>query len=75
MNLWKSTEKKLTSKEILDHASKCKPEKLENLLNQIQTITEQSNNKQVDHDLLRAKTIITSRLASREIKFLIIIIW
>ena len=42
MNLWKSTKKKLTSKEILDHASKCKPEKLENLLNQIQTITEQS---------------------------------
>ena len=64
MNLWKSTEKNLTSKEILDHASKCKPEKLENLLNKIQTIIEKSKNKQVDYDLLRAKTIITSRLAS-----------
>ena len=64
MNLWKSTEKKLTSKEILDQASKCKPEKLENLLNQIQKITEQSKDRQVDQDLLRAKTIITSRLAS-----------
>ena len=47
MNLWKSTEKKLTSKEILDHASKCKPEKLENLLNQIQKITEQSKDRKV----------------------------
>ena len=64
MKFRKQIENKLTSEEILNQASKCKSEELEDLLNQIQTRIEQSNNKPQDRELLRAKTIITSRLAS-----------
>ncbi len=45
MKFRKSMENKLTSEEILDQASKCKSGELEELLNQIQTRIEQSNNK------------------------------
>ncbi len=64
MKFRKPIEKKLASKEILDQASKCKSEELKELLNQIQMKLEQNNNKYNDRDLLRAKTITTSRLAS-----------
>ncbi len=50
------------TKEILNKVSKCKQEELENLLKQIEVIIERS--KENDTDLLMAKTIITSRLAS-----------
>ena len=53
-------------KEILDQASKCKKEELQELLNQIQTIIVKSNTKYIDQDLLRAQIIITSRLAAME---------
>ena len=62
MKFRKSHEKEVTSEEILNQVSKCKPEELEILLNQIQTKIEKSGNK--DWDLLMAKTMITSRLAS-----------
>ena len=64
MKFRKSMETKLTSEEILNQASKCKSGELEELLNQIQTRIESNYNKTQNHDLLRAKTIITSRLAS-----------
>ena len=64
MRFRKQIKNQFTSEEILDQASKCKSEELEELLNQIQTRIEQSKNKPQDHELLRAKTIITSRLAS-----------
>ena len=64
MKFWKSTETQRNTEEILNQASKCQPEELENLLNQIQTQQEQSNYKNKDLGILRAKTIITSRLAS-----------
>ena len=60
----KPTKNKLTSQEILDQASKCKSGELEGLLNIIQIKLEQSKDKHSDHDILRAKTIITSRLVS-----------
>ena len=62
MKFWKSTETQRNTEEILNQASKCQPEELEKLLNQIQTQQEKSKYK--DLDILRAKTIITSRLAS-----------
>ena len=52
----------INTKKILNQASKCKSEELENLLKQIEIIIEKS--KDDDFDLLLAKTIITSRLAS-----------
>ena len=64
----KPAENKFTSQEILNQASKCKPGELESLLLQIQIKLEQSTNKHTDHDILRAKTIITSRLASMRSK-------
>ncbi len=42
MKLRKNTENKLTSQEILNQASKCKPGELEGLLNQIQIKLDQS---------------------------------
>ena len=68
MKFKKSIENKLTSEEILDQASKCKSGELIELLNQIQLKLEQNNNKYNDRDLLRAKTITTSRLASMRSK-------
>jgi hypothetical protein len=64
MKFKNTTKNNMTSEEILDQASKCKSEDLETLLNQIQTKIEQSPDKSIGQDLLRAKTIITSRLAS-----------
>ncbi|MBZ2166855.1 hypothetical protein [Methanobacterium spitsbergense] len=58
----KSTENELNSKEILNQVNRCKPEELENLLNQIETKIEESQYE--DRDLLFAKTMTTSRLAS-----------
>ena len=68
MNFRKSAENNITSQELLEQASRCKPEELEGLLNQIQIKLEQTNNKNGDYDILRAKTIITSRLASMRSK-------
>ena len=64
----KNIERKLTSQELLNQASKCKPEELEGLLNQIQMKLELNKNMNMNHDLLRSKTIITSRLASMRSK-------
>ncbi len=52
----------MKSKDLLKEVSRCKPENLENLLKEIEIKIEQSENKEVD--LLTAKTMITSRMAS-----------
>ena len=62
MNFRKSKGKEKTSDEILNQVNNCKPDELESLLNQIQAKLEKSTDK--DWDLLMAKTMITSRLAS-----------
>jgi len=67
MKFRKTTKKEITPEEILDQASKCKPEELENLLNQIQSNI-LPENKTLDPEVSRAKTIITSRLASMRSK-------
>jgi len=67
MKFRKTTKKEITSEEILDQASKCKRVELENLLNQIQNNV-LSENKTLDPNVLRAKIIITSRLASMRSK-------
>jgi hypothetical protein len=56
------TKTEITSKEILNEVNKCKPEELENLLKKIETKIAKSVEK--DFDLLIAKTMATSRLAS-----------
>jgi hypothetical protein len=58
----KTSPKEITSEEILSQVSKCDPEDLETFLNQIQTRIENTEDK--DWNLLMAKTMITSRLAS-----------
>ena len=63
MNFRKSKGKEKTSEEILNQVNKCKPDELESLLIQIQAKLEKSTDK--DWDLLMAKTMITSRLASK----------
>ena len=63
MNFRKSKGKEKTSEEILNQVNNCKPEELESLLNQIQAKLEKSTDK--DWNLLMAKTMITSRLASK----------
>lgn len=60
----KKTTNENNFKGILDQASKCKKEDLNELLNQIQTIILKSNTKYIDKDLLRAQLIVTSRLAA-----------
>ena len=62
MKFWKSTELQRDTKELLKEVNKCKPEELEKLLQKIQSKIEQSQEK--DLNLLSAKTIITSRIAS-----------
>ena len=62
MKFWKSTELQRDTKELLKEVNKCKPEELEKLLKKIQSKIEQSQEK--DLDLLSAKTMITSRIAS-----------
>ena len=63
MNFRKSKGKEKTSEEILNQVNNCKPEELETLLNQIQIKIENSKDK--DWNLQMAKTMITSRLASK----------
>ena len=62
MKFRKASETEIKSKDLLKEVSKCKPEELENLLKQIETKIEQSESK--EGDLLMAKTMITSRMAS-----------
>ena len=66
MNFRKSKEKEKTSEGILKQVNNCKHDELESLLNQIQAKLEKSNDK--EEDLLMAKTMITSRLASKRSK-------
>lgn len=66
MNFRTSTEKNITSAEVLNQVNKCKPADLESLLSKIQTQIEKSVEK--DYNLLMAKTMVTSRLASMRSK-------
>lgn len=49
------------SNKILDDAYKCKPNDLEQMLHKIEN--EIKNNDYVDNILLRAKTVVTSKIA------------
>ena len=62
MKFWKSNKTQKKPEELLKEANNSKPEELEKLLQKIQSKIEQSQEK--DMDLLSAKTIITSRIAS-----------
>jgi hypothetical protein len=62
MKFRKASETEIKSEDLLKEVSRCKPEELENLLKQIETKIEQSESK--EGDLLMAKTMITSRMAS-----------
>ncbi len=62
MKFWKSTETQRNTEEILKEVNNSKPEELENLLQKIEEEINKSEDKNAD--LLTAKTIITSRLAS-----------
>jgi hypothetical protein len=62
MKFKKQNYNKIDTKEIFKKVIKCKSEELENLLKHIETEIEKS--KKEDIDLLLAKTMITSRLAS-----------
>jgi hypothetical protein len=62
MKFRKASENKIKSKDLLKEVSRCKTDKLEDLLRQIETKIEQSESK--EGDLLMAKTMITSRMAS-----------
>jgi hypothetical protein len=62
MKFRKASETEIKSKDLLKEVNRCKPEELENLLKQIETKIEQSESK--EGDLLTAKTMITSRMAS-----------
>ena len=66
MKFRKHVETKIDTKEIIYKVSKCKPEELENLLKHIETIIEKSVDN--ERDLLTAKTMVTSRLASMRSK-------
>lgn len=63
---FRQSDKLETSEDILNQVNKCKPTELKSLLDKIQTIIEQSEDK--DMNLLMAKTMITSRLASMKSK-------
>jgi hypothetical protein len=58
----KQQENQKLSKDLLKKASNCKTEELENLLKLIESTIIKS--KDTDNDLLMAKTMVTSRLAS-----------
>ena len=58
----KQQENQKLSKDLLKKASSCKTEELENLLKLIETTIIKS--EETDNDLLTAKTMVTSRLAS-----------
>jgi len=62
MKFRKNTENNIESEEFLKKASKCNPKGLKELLKQIEAEIAKCKGK--DHDLIIAKTIITSRLAS-----------
>jgi hypothetical protein len=62
MKFRKASETEIKSKDLLKEVSKCKPEEYENLLRQIEIEIEQSEAK--EGDLLSAKIMITSRMAS-----------
>ncbi len=62
MKFRKNTENKNESEDYLKKASKCSPKGLKELLKQIEAEIAVCKGK--NHDLLIAKTIITSRLAS-----------
>lgn len=62
----KAKEDKIDSEELLKKASRSKPEELKELLKEIEQQIESSEEK--DNNLLTAKTIITSRLASMRSK-------
>ena len=62
MKFRKHTENQMDAEKILKEVSKCKPEELEALLQQIENKIEKSDI--IDRDLLMAKTITTSRIAS-----------
>lgn len=62
----KTKEEKIDSKELLKKASRSKATELKGLLKEIEEMIEKSEEK--DSNLLSAKTIITSRLASMRSK-------
>ena len=64
MKFWKSTKHQRNIEELLKKVNNSKLEELEILLLQIQSKIDQSKEK--NKDLLSAKTMITSRLASRK---------
>jgi hypothetical protein len=66
MKFWKSTINQSNTKDLLKEVNRCKPHELENLLKKIQVRIEHSKEK--DINLLSAKTMITSRLASTNSK-------
>ena len=63
MEYWKSTENQKNIEELLKEVNNSKLEELEILLLQIQGKIDRSQKE--NKDLLSAKTMITSRLASR----------
>jgi hypothetical protein len=67
MKFWKSNKTQRNTKELLKEVNNSKPEELELLLQQIQLEIDQTKEK--NKDLLIAKTIITSRLASMRTKY------
>jgi hypothetical protein len=66
MEYWKSTENQKNIEELLKEVNNSKSEELEILLLQIQIKIDRSQKE--NKDLLSAKTMITSRLASRRNK-------
>ncbi len=66
MEYWKSTENQKNIEELLKEVNSSKLEDLEMLLLQIQSKLDNANKR--NKDLLSAKTMITSRLASRRSK-------
>ncbi|MGB7969152.1 MAG: hypothetical protein WCF28_06205 [Methanobacterium sp.] len=66
MEYWKSTENQKNIEELLKEVNNSKSEELETLLLQIQGKIDRSQKE--NKDLLSAKTMITSRLASRRSK-------
>jgi hypothetical protein len=66
MEYWKSTENQKNIEELLKEVNNSKLEELEILLLQIQGKIDRSQKE--NKDLLSAKTMITSRLASRRSK-------
>ena len=66
MKFRKPAENKNTANELFKEINKCKPEELHSLLHKIEKEIEKSKCK--DENLLSAKRIITSRIASMRSK-------